>query len=134
MVRQVSIFAENSRGALRNITSALKAVNVNIIALVTNDSAAFGIVRMIVDDADAAVKALRDAGYMVHCDSVLVVDIDDGPGGLDQLLTTINDARTNIDYLYISYDRVRSTPGAVIHSLDYAELESCLRSNGWKVL
>lgn len=134
MVKQVSIFAENSRGALQSITGILKKANVNIIALVTNDSAEFGIVRMIVDHSDEAVEALRAAGYMVHCDSVLVVDIDDGPGGLDSLLKTINNARTNIDYLYISYDRVQSTPGAVIHSPDYAELESCLRSNGWKVL
>ncbi len=133
MVQQISVFAENTKGAMRRITDAIHEADVNIIALVTNDSAEFGIVRMIVDDSEKAAKALKDAGYQVHCDDVLGVEMDDTPGGLNAVLKAIEDSNTNIDYLYISYDRKRSMPIAIIHTQELPELEECLTYNHFHI-
>ncbi|MEE8837136.1 MAG: amino acid-binding protein [Eubacteriales bacterium] len=133
MVQQISVYAENKKGTMQKITGVLLSVNVNIIALVSNDSAEFGIVRMIVDQSKKAQKALEDAGYLVHCDDVLAVDMDDHPGGLNALLETIRESNTNIDYLYISYDRDHSVPIAIIHAPDIPELEACLTFHGFTV-
>ncbi|MST81323.1 amino acid-binding protein [Bilifractor porci] len=133
MIAQISIFAENRKGAMRKLTDVLGNAGIDIIALVTNDSAEFGIVRMIVSDPALAEKRLAQSGYMVHKDLVMAVDLEDRPGGLNRLLASIDESNTNIDYLYISYDRALSVPIAVIHSGDLEELEQCLKNQGYHV-
>ena len=64
MTRQISIFAENKKGAMHKITSILQEAGINMSSLVANDSAEFGIIRMLVDDTDAALKCLQTAGYL----------------------------------------------------------------------
>ena len=99
MYKQLSIFAENKRGAMNALTKILKDNDVNISALVTNDSAEFGIVRMIVDNPDKAYKALSDLGYLCRLDSVAAVEMEDTCGSLDQLLSDITSAYLNLDYI-----------------------------------
>lgn len=133
MVTQVSIFAENKKGTMHRLTSLLAQKQINIIALLTNDSAEFGIIRMLVSDSQGAYDQLTSAGYMVHLEEVMGVEMDDHPGGLDRLLDDIEKSNVNIDYLYISYDRERSIPIAVIHCEDSAELEESLEVKGYRV-
>ena len=134
MLKQISIFAENTKGAMRSITSVLAKNDINIIALVTNDSAEFGIVRMLVSDSDKAFSALQNAGYLVHSDSVIAVEIADGPGSLDNLLEAITDSNINVDYLYMSYNRDHATPIAVIKASSAYEVEACIRSRGFEAM
>jgi len=134
MIKQISIFTENKKGAMRNITRVLAENDINIIALVTNDSAEFGIVRMIVSDPGLAFDVLKDAGYMVHSNTVIAVKIGDAPGSLDQLLLEILDSNINVDYLYMSYDRASSTPIAVIKTPDVYEVAGCLKGRGYGLL
>lgn len=133
MLKQISVFAENKKGAMHHLTSLLSDKEINIIALVTNDSAEFGIIRMIVSDPQAAYEALVSDGYMVHLDRVIGVEMDDRPGGLDKILEAVEKSYVNIDYLYISYDRERSVPIAIMHAED-AELEEVLQADGYQVL
>ena len=58
MIRQLSIFAENRRGAMNAITKVLTKKQINMNTLVTNDSAEFGIIRMLVSDTDRAFSSL----------------------------------------------------------------------------
>ena len=44
MLKQVSIYAENVKGKMLEITSLLAKENINILGSVTNDSAEYGIV------------------------------------------------------------------------------------------
>lgn len=54
MLSQVSIFAENKKGRLQNITSLLQKENINIWGSITNDSAEYGIIRMVVSNPEHA--------------------------------------------------------------------------------
>ena len=119
---------------MRNITAVLAENGINIIALVTNDSAEFGIVRMLVSDADKAFAALKDAGYMVHSDEIIAVEIGDDPGSLDQLLLAITESNINVDYLYMSYDRTIAMPIAVLKVSGSYEVAECLKSRGYTLL
>ena len=65
MVSQISIFAENKKGAVRAITRILSDADINIQSFVTNDSAEFGIIRMLVPGAEKAGTLLTAAGYAV---------------------------------------------------------------------
>ena len=42
MLKQLSIYAENKKGVMQNITGILKDENINILGSVTNDSAEYG--------------------------------------------------------------------------------------------
>ena len=59
MLSQVSIFAENKKGRLQNITSLLQKENINIWGSITNDSAEYGIIRMVVSNPEHAEKVLE---------------------------------------------------------------------------
>ena len=54
MLQQVSIFTANRQGALSRMTSILAKENINIYTMLANDSAEFGIVRLIVDKPEEA--------------------------------------------------------------------------------
>ena len=131
MVKQISIFAENKKGALSAITRILSEAGINILSFVTNDSAEFGIIRMLVPEDGKAADLLRSAGYQVKQTSVMAVEIPDAPGSLDRLLRYIEMANINIDYLYTSFDRENAAPNIIIHAEDMEELEVFLKSKGF---
>ncbi len=134
MLRQISIFTENTKGAMQKMTAILAAENINIYNVVTNDSAEYGIVRMLVDETDRAIDLLKGAGYMVSDAKVIAVTIPDDPGSLNRLLLTLTDANINIDYLYVSYNRGNAAPCAILKAAGYAEVEMCLSQHGYEVL
>lgn len=134
MVHQISIFAENKKGAVRAITQLLSEAGVNIQSFVTNDSAEFGIIRMLVSDADMAGTLLADAGYQIKQTPVLAVEIPDETGSLDQLLQCIERSNVNIDYIYTSFDRYSTCPVIAIHSDDMDELETSLSASGFRCM
>lgn len=133
MLNQISLFAENKKGALRRITSVLAQAHINIYTMLANDSAEFGIIRLIVTDPDNAMKALQDAGYQCRLDKVLAIDMSDAPGTLDGILSNLQEANVSIDYLYISYNRQTSTPVAVFKTSE-PETETFLRGKGYILL
>lgn len=133
MLNQISLFAENKKGALRRITSVLAQAHINIYTMLANDSAEFGIIRLIVTDPDNALKALQDAGYQCRLDKVLAIDMSDAPGTLDGILSNLQEANVSIDYLYISYNRQTSTPVAVFKTSE-PETETFLRGKGYVLL
>ena len=134
MIRQLSIFAENKRGAMHRITQVLAQAQINMNTLVTNDSAEFGIIRMLVSDTDAAAKALQEAGYMCHSDYVAAVEINDECGSLNSLLSAISDGNINLDYLYVTYNTLSRLPVAILRTTDLMEVEEFLQARGYKTL
>ena len=60
MIQQVSVFVENKKGTLQNITGVLKENNIHIRALSIADTTDFGILRMIVSNPQ---KAMSPAGW-----------------------------------------------------------------------
>lgn len=131
MVRQISIFTENRKGAMRAITRLLAEGGIDIDAFVTNDSAEFGIVRMLVSDPDKASALLTEAGYQIKRTPVMAFEIPDEPGSLDRLLEAVEAANINIDYLYASFDRESAGPIIVIRAEDMDELERFLKGRGF---
>ena len=62
MLKQVSIYAENKKGTMQKITGILLEQEINILGSVTNDSAEYGIIRMVVSAPEKAYDALTKAG------------------------------------------------------------------------
>lgn len=134
MIEQLSIFAPNTKGSMVSLTKLISDAGIDIYNVVTNDSAEFGIVRMLVTEPELACELLTTNGYMCKLNKVIGVEIPDDVGSLSKLLQAITDSNINIDYLYVSYSRDSKTPLAVLHAPGYAEVEASLESRGYKIV
>lgn len=134
MLSQVSIYAENKKGAMQKITALLLKENINILGSVTNDSAEYGIVRMVVSDAEKAVKVFEAAGYICRLTDVLAVEVEDKVGNLNELLLALEESNIDVNYIYLSFNRDSGKPIMVFHTEDTAEVEECLKSKGFVVV
>ncbi|ACN15485.1 ACT domain protein [Desulforapulum autotrophicum HRM2] len=97
---QISIFLENKAGRLAEVTATLRDANVNIRALSLADTTDFGILRLIVNDNEKAEKALKQEGFTVGKTDVIAVEVDDNPGGLNQVLDPLTREGVNVEYMY----------------------------------
>ena len=134
MIRQLSIFAENKKGAMHQVTQVLADVGINMNTLVTNDSAEFGIIRMLVSDTDGALACMQAAGYLCHMDQVVAAEIGDACGSLNALLETLSRGNINLDYLYVTYSSMSKRPVAILRTQDIMEVEGFLRAKGYHTL
>ena len=99
-VDQLSIFLENRAGRLAEVTRILSESDVNIRALSLADTSDFGILRLIVSDFDKAKDKLKESGFTVGRTSVVAVEVSDHPGGLNNILSMLQDAGINVEYMY----------------------------------
>ena len=134
MLKQVSIYAENRKGTMQKITSVLLKENINILGSVTNDSAEYGIIRMIVSDPEKTVKALEAAGYLCRLTAGLGGEVEDEVGNLNHLLQALDESNINVDYIYLSFNRESGKPIMVISAEDVMEVEMCIAEKGFSVL
>ena len=104
-VRQISIFLENRSGRLASVLKEVGRAGVNIRALSLADTSDFGILRLIVDDVDTCVKALRATGHTFSLTEVLAVEVPDRPGGLAGILDVLSAADLNVEYMYAFVSR-----------------------------
>lgn len=134
MLKQVSIFGENSKGTLQKITGILADDGINIWGSVTNDSAEFGIIRMIVSDPERAYGVLEQAGYMCRLSNVLGVEVADEVGNLNRLLLSMSESNISINYMYLSFNRDSGKPVMVIHTDGIWEVQECLKAKGYSLI
>ncbi len=134
MIRQISVYTENKKGALGALVRTLSEAGVDLRSFVTNENGEFGTVRMLADDDRRACIVLSEAGYLTKLTSVLAVEVSDAVGGLAELLTHVEAANLNINYLYAAWDRITGQPVIVFHTEDPEELESYLVSRGYRSL
>ena len=134
MLKQVSIYAENKKGNLQKITGTLAEKGINIWGSVTNDSAEYGIIRMIVDDPQEAVKVLQEEGFLCKLCDVIGVEMADEVGALNKLLQGLQERNINIDYIYLSFDRESGLPVQILHTPDTVEVASCIRAKGFRLV
>lgn len=134
MLKQVSIFAENKKGTMQKITSVLQEKQINIWGSVTNDSAEYGIIRMVVSNPEEAMKALKDAGYLCRLTDVMGVEVEDEVGRLNHLLLALEESNINVNYIYLSFNRDSGKPVMVFDAEDIWEAEESIAAKGFSVL
>ena len=133
-LKQLTIFVENKKGALVNITKTLADNNVNMRALSIADTEDFGILRLIVDNNDAATNALQDAGYLIKTTDVVGVKIGDEPGKLSKALEVLDEADINMEYLYAFMARTEKHAYVVLRVADNDAAEKALENAGFHMI
>lgn len=133
-LKQLTIFVENKKGALVDITKILAENNVNLRALSIADTQDFGILRLIVNDNDAATNALSAAGYLIKTTDVVGVKIGDQPGKLSTALDVLDKADINMEYLYAFMARTEKHAYVVLRVADNNAAEKVLENAGFHMI
>jgi len=133
-IKQLSVFVENRRGKLAEITEVLASSGIDLRALSILDSSEFGQVRMIASDPHAAYTILREAGMMVRINEVVAVGVADEPGAFSKAARLIADAGVNLEYLYALASR-KDDEAVLIMRLDQpGEGMAALRKGGFRII
>lgn len=91
---------ENKAGKLAEATSFLAAQGINLRALSIADTHDFGILRIIVDNPEAAYELLLKGGFLTKITEVFSVAVPDCPGGMDAIVKELSAAGIGIEYAY----------------------------------
>ena len=107
MLTEVVVELRDEPGSLAAVGELLGRAGVDIralAALAVPDGG--GIVHLVVEPADVAVLALRQAGISpVRVREVLVVTLDDEPGALGRYCRRLADASINLEAVYLAGER-----------------------------
>lgn len=99
-VKQISVFIENKKGKLAEVTKYIASHEVNLRALSIADTQDFGILRIICENPDKANEVLKEGGYITTVTDVLATAISDEPGSLAAILEVISEAGVVVEYTY----------------------------------
>ncbi len=129
-VRQISIFLENKKGRLAEVTKLLAARRINIRALSLADTADFGILRIIVNDPDACLASLKQSGIIAQVTEVLAVEVEDKPGGLGRVLAVLEAAGVNVEYMYAYVEKAKDNAIVICKIEERERAARVLTENG----
>lgn len=105
MAREITVLLEDRPGTLADLGEALGKAGVNLQTIAGFGIEGRGIIKILVEDAQAALKALEGAGIKVEGDrEVLVVPLEDRPGSLGTFARKLANAGINIDASYVLGD------------------------------
>ncbi len=99
-IPQISVFLENKAGQLADITHILSENEVNMRALNIAETADYGVLRLIVDDASKASSILLEHGFILTMTPVVGVAVPPKPRGVGKKLGGISDAGMDVEYMY----------------------------------
>jgi hypothetical protein len=133
-IKQITIFVQNSKGSIVSVTDILAKNNINIRALSIAETKDFGILRLIVNDNDLAIKLLEEQGYLIKAIDVIGVKIGDEPGELTSALAVLDKASINVEYLYAFMARTEKHAYVVLRVEDNAIAEKALTDAGFKLV
>ena len=133
-IKQLTVFIQNKKGTVVSVTDILAKSNVNLRALSIAETQDFGILRLIVNDQETAVKVLEENCYLIKVIDVIGVKIGDAPGKLTAALDVLDKADINVEYLYAFMARTEKHAYVVLRVEDNAVAEAALTSAGFKMI
>ena len=130
MAWHLSVFVVNEPGKLEKITRVLSEAGLNIRALSMASTGEFGVVRVLVNDPDRGLSALKEARFTVTKRRILVAAIEDSPGAMHALLVTLEAARVNVEDCYGFVIEEGKRAAIVFEVEKFPEAESVLAGTG----
>ena len=134
IIKQISVFVENTAGRLAEITTLLAEAGVDIRALSVADTNDFGILRLIVNDPDKAEEMLKEHGYTVALTKVLAIGIHDQPGGLAAPMKTLFEHHISVEYMYAFISKSVDTAYVILRVEDNERAAQVLQESGVKLV
>ena len=135
MAYQVSIFLENKIGHLERVTAVLKEAQINIRTMNLNHTASgWGILNLVVSNPELARQLLTEKGLTAALREIVVIEMNDQPGGLDELLQEIVKAGVNFTNAYGRSEFSSGKAYFVIDTEDFVTARKQFQDSGLKLL
>jgi hypothetical protein len=125
ILKQLSIFVENKKGELSDITTLLASNNISISSINLSDASDFGILRLIVSDNDKAKAILDKAGFSSRFTDVFAVEVSDHVGSFNSVIKALAKENINIEY---TYTLSNAQIGAFIFKVSDRELSHAIKT------
>jgi len=132
--KQVSIFLENKKGRLAEVTQLLADERINIRALSLADMADLGVLRLIVDDRERCLSVFKAHDLVAQETDVIAAEIEDRPGGLHRIVEALDHDDINIEYMYTFFEKDSDNAIVVLKISDAAKAVETLKRNGIPIL
>src|SRR3954447_20661967 len=129
---QFSVFLVNKPGVLAQVTAALGAAKINLIAMTLVDSQEHGVLRMVTEGVDAAREVLKKLNLPMTETEVLCVDLPNQPGALADVATSFGKEHININYAYVTSGAPGGRTTGVFKVADQAKATHVLKKPGGK--
>ena len=133
LIKQMSVFVENTTGRLAELTRILAEHGIDIKASTIADTVDFGILRCIVPNPEAATEILKEAGFTASITEGIAVTLEDRPGGLHKVLQILADNDIGVDYIYSTIKSKEDEAVVMIKVEDPKKAMDILTSNGVKL-
>lgn len=134
MVKQISVFIENTTGRIAEITRILGSSGINLRAISIADTADFGILRIVSDKPDEALKVLKQGGFTAKETDVIGAEVSDQPGGLAFVMDVLDKEDVNIEYLYATLECKADKAVVIFKVEDIDHAVSVLNKNNISII
>ncbi len=136
-IPQVSVYLDNRPGSLSEAMDQLDKNQIRVFALSIADAGEFGLVRMITENPEKAVKVLEDAEYNLaksrkntEVTAIFISEKDK----ISKITRILADGSINIEYAYSSAVHVNGKVALILRASDIDRAEKILRANGIVIL
>jgi hypothetical protein len=135
MACEVSVFLENKITHLEGITNVLKSENINIRCLTLNNIMhGWGVLNLLVDQPEKAYRVLVEKGNSAFLREVIVLEMKDEAGSLDELLIKLSKIGLHIENAYTRLVSETKTALLILDVPDVIEAGRRLHQYGIKIL
>ena len=133
-VDQLSVFMANGVGQLARLTRVFSNTDVHILGLSVVNAVDCAIIRMVVDQPDAAYQCLQQAGFGINQAEILVVALPPGKQALLHTWVALLGAECNVSYTYPLLCRPHGQAALAVQSDNIEQACDVLRHKGFAVL
>ena len=129
-IKQISVFVENKKGKLAEVTKLLTEQEINIRAVSLAETAEFGILRLIVNKPDKCIQTLKANNFIAQLTDVIAVEVEDEIGGLGKILSLFDEADINIEYMYAFIEKKKDNAIVIFRIDDTKKALDALNAKG----
>ena len=129
-VYQISIFLENRAGQLAEVTRVLADNAIDMRAISIAETSDYGVLRLIVDDAERATYLLHEHGFILSMTPVSVVCVPDEAGGLAAVLAVLAEGKLDVEYMYSLFTHKEGKAYMVFRISDEVKFTALLSAHG----
>ena len=136
-ITQVSVFLDNHPGSLFDVMSQLDQNKLKVFALSIADAGEFGLVRLITEEPEKAVKFLEDAEFNLaksKKNTEVTAIFISAQETLSKITKILGDGGINIEYAYSSAIHVDGKVALILRPNNVEKAEQMLTANGIDIL
>jgi hypothetical protein len=130
-LQEIALTLPNRPGALAGVAKVLAEARLNLAALAVTSEGEKGMVRLILNEPNRALKALRAAKYKATAHDLLVVHLEDRAGSLLKILELLAEREVNVQSIAILVVREGSKTLVAISTDEVKKARATLEAAGY---